>query len=238
MPKTDLLLLPGLLCDGAVFEPMLPALSAHAQCRVPEYHDERSLAAMADRALRDAPERFALLGHSMGGRVALEILRAAPQRVERVALLDTGYQPRAQGEAGARERAERLALLELARAEGMRAMGWRWLQRMVHPDRLEDGPLIDAILDMVARRNVVEYAAQVQALLARPDARDVLAAIAVPALVLCGQDDAWSPLARHEEMAARIAGAQLAVIERCGHMCTMEQPEAVAESVIAWLESN
>jgi pimeloyl-ACP methyl ester carboxylesterase len=238
MPKTNLLLLPGLLCDGAAFEPILPALEQHARCLVPEYHDERSLAAMAQRVLRDAPERFALLGHSMGGRVALEVMRAAPQRVDRLALLDTGYQPRPDGEAGARERAERLALLDLARTHGMRAMGQRWVQRMVHPDRLADASLVDAILDMIGRRNSVDFAAQIQALLARPDASDVLAAIDVPALVLCGRDDAWSPLARHEDMVTRIPHAALAVIDRCGHMCTMEQPGAVGAAVVGWLHTD
>jgi pimeloyl-ACP methyl ester carboxylesterase len=155
--------------------------------------------------------------------------------VTRVALLDTGWQAREEGEAGARERAERLALLELARTQGMRVMGRRWVERMVHADRLDDMPLIDAILDMVERRSTVDFAAQIQALLARPAAREVLAAIEVPALVLCGREDAWSPLARHEDMAARIASAELAVIDHCGHMCTMEQPEAVAAAVVAWL---
>lgn len=238
MPKTDLLLLPGLLCDRAVFEPVLPVLEEHARCLVPEYHDERSLAAMAQRVLRDAPERFALLGHSMGGRVALEVMRAAPQRVARIALLDTGYQPRPDDESGAHERAERLALLDVARTQGMRSMGQRWVQRMVHPDRLADAPLIDAILDMIARRSTVDFAAQIQALLARPDASDVLAAIDVPTLVLCGRDDAWSPLARHQDMAARIVHSTLAVIEQCGHMCTMEQPHPVAAAVVGWLNAG
>ena len=238
MPKTDLLLLPGLLCDRAVFEPVLPVLEEHARCLVPEYHDERSLAAMAQRVLRDAPERFALLGHSMGGRVALEVMRAAPQRVACIALLDTGYQPRPDDESGAHERAERLALLDVARTQGMRSMGQRWVQRMVHPDRLADAPLIDAILDMIARRSTVDFAAQIQALLARPDASDVLAAIDVPTLVLCGRDDAWSPLARHQDMAARIVHSTLAVIEQCGHMCTMEQPHPVAAAVVGWLNAG
>src|SRR5256885_839790 len=104
MSDPVLLLLPGLMCDQAAFAPLLGTLAPHAQCRVAAYHDERSLAAMAQRVLADAPERFALLGHSMGGRVALEVLRAAPARVERIALLDTGYLPRADGAAGMAER--------------------------------------------------------------------------------------------------------------------------------------
>lgn len=235
MSLPSLLLLPGLMCDQAVFEPLLPALEPHAQCSVPAYHDERSLAAMAQRVLARAPERFALLGHSMGGRVALEIMRTARERVERIALLDTGYLPRAEGASGAAERSGRLELLELARAKGMRAMAQRWVQRMVHPDRLNDAILMKAILDMFERRNTVQFAAQIQALLARPSAADVLAATRVPALVLCGREDQWAPVAQHEDMAARIRGARLAVIDHCGHMCTMEQPQAVAAQIVSWL---
>ena len=91
---------------------------------------------------------------------------------------------------------------------------------------------------MIARRSTVELAAQIQALLARPDASDVLAAIDVPTLVLCGRDDAWSPLARHQDMAARILHSTLAVIEQCGHMCTMEQPHPVAAAVVGWLNAG
>jgi pimeloyl-ACP methyl ester carboxylesterase len=235
MSNPALLLLPGLLCDRAVFEPILGALEPHAQCHIPAYPAERSVVAMAQRALDHAPERFALLGHSMGGRVALEVLRAAPARVERVALLDTGYTPLAQGDAGERERAGRYELLEIARTQGMRTMARRWVQRMVHPDRLHDAPLVDSILDMFARRNTVEFAAQIQALLSRPSAGDVLAAIDVPALILCGRQDAWATPSVHEDMAARVKGSYLAAIDHCGHMCTMEQPDAVAGEIVAWL---
>jgi pimeloyl-ACP methyl ester carboxylesterase len=236
MATRPLLLLPGLMCDQAVFAPMLDMLAPHAQCVVPAYHDERSLAAMAQRVLAAGPERFALLGHSMGGRVALEAFRAAPARVERIAILDTGYLPRAEGAAGMAERAGRLELLEVARTRGMRAMGGQWVQRMVYSDRLNDTPLIDAILDMFERRTTVQFAAQIQALLSRPSAADVLAAIDVPTLVLCGREEQWAPLAQHEDMASRIRGARLAIIDHCGHMSTMERPQAVAAEVVAWLQ--
>src|SRR5204863_9188657 len=110
----NLLLLPGLLCDRAVWAPVLPELGAIAQCDVAEYSAARSLVAMAERILDDAPPTFALAGHSMGGRVALEIVRRAPERVERLALLDTGYRARPGGVAGEQERARRMALLALA----------------------------------------------------------------------------------------------------------------------------
>jgi len=236
MRETTLLLLPGLLCDRAAFAPLMPALEPHAHCVVAEYGSEPSIEAMAAKALAAAPLHVALLGHSMGGRVALEIVRREPKRVERLALLDTGYQPRASDDAGDREKAQRMALLDLARRDGMRAMGARWLQPMVHAERHSDRKLIDEMLAMIERFTPDQFAAQIGALLARPDATDVLARIDCPTLVLCGRDDGWSPLARHADLHARIRGSRLAIIERCGHMAPMERPEAVAREIVEWLE--
>ena len=128
-----LVLLPGLVCDRAAWEPVLPHLGTFVDCRIHETGPDSSLGAMADRVLAVAPSSFALAGHSMGGRVALEIMRRAPQRVERLALLDTGFRPLPAGIGGENERAARLRLLGLARAEGMRAMGRAWARPMVHP---------------------------------------------------------------------------------------------------------
>jgi pimeloyl-ACP methyl ester carboxylesterase len=231
----DLLLLPGLMCDAAVWAGVLPQLAATADCRVPEYPEARSLPAMAERVLAAAPPRFAVAGHSMGGRVALEIVRRAPERVLRLALLDTGYRARPAGAEGEAEIAKRMALLALARGEGVRAMAREWVRPMVSPERLAERPLVDAILDMFERRSADVFAGQVEALLARPDATALLAAIACPTLVLCGRDDGFSPPAQHEEMAARIPGARLAVIERCGHMAPMERPREVGAALVAWI---
>ncbi len=185
--------------------------------------------------MAEAPPSFAVAGHSMGGRVALEVLRAAPGRVERLALLDTGYRSRPDGTPGDDERARRYALLALARERGMRAMGREWMRAMVHPARLADAPLVDAILDMVGRQTPDRYAGQIDALLARPDVTGLLRSIDVPTLIACGRQDAWSPLAQHEEIAALIPGCRLAVFEDCGHMAPMEQPRAVAAALVDWL---
>jgi pimeloyl-ACP methyl ester carboxylesterase len=234
----NLLLLPGLLCDGALWSPILPYVERRAECRVAGYTSATSLPAMAERVLADAPSTFALAGHSMGGRVALEVLRQAPTRVSKLALLDTGFRPRAEGPAGEDERARRLALLVLARTRGMRAMAREWVRPMVHPDRLDDTPLIDSVLDMFERRTADEFAGQIEALLARPDATTLLRSIACPTLVLCGRDDGWSKLEQHEEMAALIPGATLIVIDRCGHMAPMEQPAEVGPALARWLAES
>lgn len=228
------LLLPGLLCDEAVWAGQRAALP-ECRCVVPDYGSLDSIGAMADRVLADAPaERFALAGHSMGGRVALEIVRRAPQRVERLALLDTGLDPIASGAAGDAERAGRLALLERARRDGMRAMGREWARGMVHPDRV-DGALFEHILAMIERKTPAIFEAQISALLGRPDARALLPAVRCDTLLLCGRQDAWSPLARHEQMLALRPASQLVVVEDCGHMSPMEQPQAVATALRRWL---
>ncbi|HET9105726.1 MAG TPA: alpha/beta hydrolase [Steroidobacteraceae bacterium] len=235
MSRDTVLFLPGLLCDRAVWEPQISALSGRYGCLVADYGVADSVTAMAQAALCAAPPRFSLVGHSMGGRVALEVMRAAPQRIAAIALLDTGYQARPEGEAGEAEARARYRLLDIALAQGMRAMGREWVQGMVHPERLQDRALLQAILEMIERKTPGIFAAQIRALLDRPSAEEVLRAIRCPALVVCGRQDRWSPLRRHEEMASMIAGAQLAVIEDSGHMATLERPQAVTAALQGWL---
>lgn len=233
MTSVPLLLLPGLLCDDAVWTEMREHLAAPT-LPTPDYGMADSIDAMADIALQGAPDRFIAVGHSMGGRVALEIQRRAPQRLAGLTLLDTGFRGRAEGDAGERERENRHALLNKARQEGMRAMGDTWLQGMVHPERLDDEALVGAILAMIERKDPDTFAAQIDALLARPDATEQLAGIACPTLLLCGRQDGWSPLERHEEMERLIPGSRLEVIEEAGHMSPMERPAAVARALDHW----
>jgi pimeloyl-ACP methyl ester carboxylesterase len=229
-----IVLLPGLLCDQAVWAGPHGML-ADARVVRPSYGTLASITAMAGHVLAQVPAgRFALAGHSMGGRVALEVLRLAPQRVARLALLDTGIDPLAQGQAGQAERQRRMALLALAQTQGMRAMGRAWAHGMVHPSRLGT-PLLEDILDMIERQTPQVFEAQISALLARPDARDLLPRIACPTLLLCGRQDAWSPLHRHEHMQTLLPGSRLVVVEDSGHMTTMEQPAAVAAALQDWL---
>jgi pimeloyl-ACP methyl ester carboxylesterase len=232
-----LILIPGLLCDATVWPDQRAALADLADVRVADHGMHDSLPAIAHSILESAPPRFAVAGHSMGGRIALEVYRAAPERVTGLALMDTGHHPVPAGEAGEREAAGRYALLNKARLEGMRAMGRDWVQGMVHPSRLADGALIDRILDMFESKTPELYAAQTRALLNRPDGGPVLATIRCPTLVLCGHEDSWSPVQRHREMAAIIPGSTFVDIPDCGHMCTLERPDAVSEAMRAWLQS-
>jgi pimeloyl-ACP methyl ester carboxylesterase len=225
-------LLCGLLCDEVVWQAQATSLAREHDVRVVSFlNGEDSLAAMAERVLAGAPGRFALAGHSMGGRVALEVLRRAPERVERLALLDTGYEGPAPGEAD-----RRAVLVEQAQREGIDAIAAAWGLPMLAPDRRLDPVLTRAVFDMVGRMSPAIYAAQTRALLSRPDAGDVLRSVACPTLVLCGLQDGWSPPERHLRMAELLPQPPLVrLVEDCGHMAMMEQPHAVLGAMREWL---
>ena len=216
-------LLPGLLCDETIWADQRHVLR---DVVIPDFRHVNSIEAMAQIVLDAAPERFAVAGHALGGRVALEVYRMAPERVDRLALLDTGVHPR-----GATEEAKRGELVELARTQGMAAMAARWLPPMLHPDH---SALLGPLTEMVLRSTPDTFANQQRALLDRPDARAVLGGIRCPTLVLCGRQDIWSPVAQHEEIAASIPTARLVIVEDCGHMSPVEQPAAVTAALRDW----
>jgi pimeloyl-ACP methyl ester carboxylesterase len=237
MSKRHLILVPGLMCDAAVWAHQARQLETTATIEIPDHGSIDSLGKMAEAILKSAPARFVIAGHSMGGRVAFEVFRRAPDRVDGMALMDTAYAPRPAGALGDAEAEQRYALLDIARKEGTRAMGKVWVQNMVHPNRLSDTVLLNSILAMFSRKTPDVFAAQIKALLERPDATPLLTEIRCPTMVLCGRQDAWSSLSRHEEITARIAHSELVVIEDCGHMSTMERPERVTAAIHAWLTS-
>ena len=187
---------------------------------------------MAKAVLRDVPfERFALAGLSMGGYVCMEIMRQAAQRVSGLALLDT----RACADTP-QETQRRHDLMHLARtARGFQPVTRLMLPLLMHSSRLKDEPLVRIVTDMAERVGVATYVRQQQAIISRPDSRDDLKRVRVPSLVLCGRQDALTTLAQHEEMAALIPGAELVVIDDCGHMSTLERPDEVIAALRAWL---
>ena len=224
-------LLCGLLCDDVVWEAQADALRKEHQAdvRIVSFQQDDSIAGMASRVLQDAPEQFFLAGHSMGGRVALDVYRQAAHRVQRLALLDTGYEAATPG-----EDARRAVLVDRARADGINAIAETWAMPMLAPDNRNNAPLVNRILKMVGRMSPEIYAAQIRALLGRPDATPVLSAITCPTLILCGTEDAWSPPERHARMAALVKGSVLTEIPACGHMSTMEEPDAVTQALLRW----
>lgn len=226
-----LYLLPGLLCDDFVFAEQARTLADRATIRVPNFFGFDSLAAMAEQVLEEAPPRFAVAGFSMGGRVALQIVREAPHRVERLALLDTGADGYRAGEEIARQK-----LVDLAYAQGMAALAARWLPPMLHSARHADRAIVDPLTAMVCRATPPIFEAQVRALLGRPDLTAELAAIDCPTLVACGRQDGFAPLGQHEAMAGAIKDAVLEVFEESGHFAPVETPSAVSEALRRWLE--
>jgi pimeloyl-ACP methyl ester carboxylesterase len=230
-----LLLAPGLMCDATSWG-CVPAALPGVDCRVLDHGQADSLVTMAEQLLAQAPPRFALAGHSMGGRVALEVMRIAPERVTHLGLFDTGHLPKPDGAAGEQEVGKRMALLQIARERGVRAMASEWVQGMVAPQRLGDQALINEILDMFERKSADTFERQLRALIHRPDASAVLPHIRVPTLVLCGALDAWSPPSQHQAMAQAMAvRAAVVSIPHCGHMAMQEQPQAVAQAMREWL---
>ncbi|MBZ5634397.1 MAG: alpha/beta hydrolase [Acidobacteriia bacterium] len=235
--KPSLVLLPGFLCDQTVWKQQIAALADIAEAACMEWGREHdSILAMAEAVLRWAPPSFALAGHSMGGRVAFQILRLAPERVTRVALLNTGSDARPSGEAGEAEERGRRRLLAIARSQGMRAMTVEWLKGMLPAYRQDDTALVEEIIGMFERKSPDLFEIQMLALLGRPNATPLLAVIHCPALVLTGRDDGWSTPARHLDMAQLIPKSELVLIPKCGHMSTMERPDEVTAAMRAWLE--
>src|SRR5258708_28776457 len=176
--QPSLYLLPGLLCDETMWAHQVTALAPLAEIRVADLRGFDSLTEMARAVLATAPARFALAGHSMGARAALAVVGLAPERVERLALLDTGTHKLRPGEAEKRQ-----VLVDLANREGMAALAARWLPPMVHPDRLADEGLMQPLRAMVLRMTPAIHAGQIKALLTRPDAEAVLPTIRCPVLV-------------------------------------------------------
>jgi len=230
-----LVLLPGLLCDDVVWTPVLKHMKHDSNYFIPDYGMLDDLGAMADYVLDNVEqEQFVLIGHSMGGRIAMEMVRRSPERISHLGLFDTAYHSLAKGEAGENEKQKRMGLLQKANKEGMRVMGQQWALGMVH-SQFHNSPVFESILDMIERKNTEIFAAQINALLNRPDTESVLRNVSCPTLLLCGADDLWSPVASHEKMNEFIPHATLNIIPECAHMSTMEQPAAVAEALTNWL---
>jgi pimeloyl-ACP methyl ester carboxylesterase len=235
MRSIPLVLIPGLMCDGSVWSPVFPYLDTNYPVTIANHGPADSLVQMAQQIFDTVDGPMLLAGHSMGGRVALEMIRLAPQRVRGVALLDTGYLPRESGASGVAEQDKRMALLRIAQQQGVRAMAQEWVRGMVHPDRLANADFIEHIVAMFERKSAEVFACQIRALLNRPDGGDVLQMIKIPTLLQCGRQDTWSPPSQHEAMRALVPTAVLDVIENAGHMAPMEQPEGVAASLNRWL---
>ncbi|MDA1090091.1 MAG: alpha/beta fold hydrolase [Proteobacteria bacterium] len=230
--KTPLILLPGLLCDKALWAHQSRGLADIADITVADMTRDSSIEDMAKRVLADAPAKFALAGLSMGGYVAQEIMRQAPDRVARLALLDTS----ATADTPDRVKQRKGFIAQLGMG-GFKGVTNKLLPYLIHADRLKDDALTDVIKASAAHVGAAAFVRQQTAILNRPDLTAALKNIACPTLVLCGRQDALTPLSGHEEIAAAIPGARLVVIEDCGHLAPLECPDAVNAAMRDWLET-
>jgi len=233
--KLSLVLLPGLMCDDAFWRAQIDALGEICVPRVMSYGRSDSIEAMAQHVLAEAPVTFALAGHSMGGRVALEICRRAPRRVAKLGLFCTDFRSPASEPARDAEALDRHQMLEVARTGGLKGFARMWIPRVIAPDRLGDAKLIAAITDMFCRQSYEMLEGQTHAGLTRPDYADDLSRIACPTLICAGERDLLRSVEVHRQMASRIKGSRLAVIPRSGHMVAMEQPRALNDAMRRWL---
>jgi pimeloyl-ACP methyl ester carboxylesterase len=228
--KTHLVLVPGLLCSPALWAPQVAGLSDIADITIADHTRHDTMAAIAESILAEAPQRFALAGLSMGGYIAQQIVLQAPERVTRLALLDTGSR------ADTPERIERrLQLNDMARREGVARVQQELMPLLIHTDRLTDKAFVDLIVQMAVDTGLEAFLRQHAALMARGDNRPLLPDIRCPTLVLIGRQDILTPLELSEEIAAAIPGAQLEIIDDSGHLSTLEHPDAVNRTLRRWL---
>jgi len=229
--KPALVLLPGLMCDHGLWDDVAPALAGVADLHFGNLFEDDSIPDMARRVLAEAPETFALAGFSMGGYVAREIALTAPERVERLALMNTS----ADG-ASAEFLARRRRMIEITRERPFTGMAPASLRQAVHPNRVGDRAILDHIQIMARRLGKEVFIRQMG--LARGDGHDRLADIACPTLVVTSDTDKLRSIAESEALAAGIPNAKLEIIKHCGHMTSLEQPDALVRLLLAWLKGN
>ena len=223
-----LILIPGLLCDDFVWQGILTHLPADTY--IADNTKQNSISEMAQSCLKETNGKLRVAGHSMGARVALEMIRLAPERIEKMALLDTGIHGLKDGETE-----KRRAIIDFAYEHGMKALSQKWLPPMVYEGNYKNTKLIEGLNSMVLRMNPEIHERQITALVNRPDAKSHLGDITCPTLLMVGRQDQWSPISQHQEMNERIKGSELEIIDDAGHFAPCEQPQKTAYKLVPFL---
>ena len=231
MPKPFVAFACAHLTDERLYSAQVAALDPKYECRVFAFRDHDTLGGMAKELLANTPERFTLIGLSLGGYLSFEIIRRELHRLERLVLMDTT----AVADTPAR-RAGRDADIAKVREGGIDALVPELAPRWMHPAHAKRADLVELMGSMARSIGARGQLNQQRAMMARPDSHDDLARVTVPTLVMCGRQDPVTPVPDHEAMAARVTGARLEIIENCGHLSTIEQPDAVSRVLIDWLE--
>lgn len=230
---SHILFIPGLLCTKAIFEAQFDAFDGIASCHVADTTGRDNITAMAQAALDEMSQKniseFAVLGFSMGGYVALEILRLAPQRITGLALVSTSSRPDTDEKREARQ-----ALIELSKIGKFKGVTPRLLPRFFSPTALQDERKTTTVLKMGEEIGQKNFMHQQAAIMSRIDQRPHLGQITQPSVVICGTEDVLTPPEESQESASLLPNAQLHLLDGIAHMSTLEAPEAVNEALLAW----
>lgn len=226
----QIVLIPGLMNDGWVWRHQIGALSRIAPLMIARTDGCGTLQQMAERIVSGTVGPLAVVGHSMGGRVALEVAALAPERIAKLVLLDSGAHGPSE-----HERDGRMKLVETARQEGMAAVARDWLPPMIGAANRRNQGLVHGITEMLERCTPETFALQQQALLTRPDRTGLFASLTCPVLAVTGSEDEWAPVAQHEAIAQAAPQGHLKVVEGAGHMLPVEAPEAVTRILAEFL---
>lgn len=231
-PVLPLVLVPGLLCSARLYAPQIAALWPFGPVTVADHRRDDDMAAISARILADAPPRFALAGLSMGGHIAFAMLRLAPERIAKLALLDTSARPDT-----AEQTAQREKLIAMADGGRLNDVVEILAPRFLHRSRQNDVALKRTLQEMAADVGPIAFVGQQKALMSRMDSRPFLAAIYCPTLVLVGDGDELTPPELSKEICAGISGARLVAVPGCGHLSTLEKPDAVNAALAEWLST-
>lgn len=225
-----LVLLPGLLCSARLYGSQIAALWPFGQVAVADHRRDADMTAIAERILSQAPPRFALAGLSMGGYIAFAMLRLAPERIAKLALLDTSARPD-----GPEQKAGREKFIAMAEAGKLADVVETLTPKFLHRSRHNDEALKRVVREMAAETGPQAFVRQQKAMMSRADSRPLLASIRCPTLMLVGDGDELTPPEQAREIAGGISGAKLVLVPQCGHLSTLEQPEAVNAALSEWL---
>jgi pimeloyl-ACP methyl ester carboxylesterase len=224
------ILIPGLFASPRFFEKQLPALWRYGPVTIADHTRDETMAGIARRLLANAPPKFALVGHSMGGYAAFEVMRQAPDRVVKLALMNTTARPDVPEQT--EKRKNQIALAESGRFGEVPELQF---PALVHPTRKSDGALLRLVKSMAEDTGPDGFVRQQKAIMARVDSRPGLASIACPVFVLVGDRDEVTPVDRAQEIADGVAHGQIVIVKDCGHLSALERPEQVTDALTAWI---
>lgn len=228
-----LVMVPGLLCSARLYASQVTALWPCGQVAIADHRRDSDMAAIAERILANAPPRFALAGLSMGGYIAFAMMRLAPERIAKLALLDTSARPDLPEQKAGREK-----FIGMAEAGKLSEVVETLIPRFLHRNRHNDEALKAEVRAMAQETGAEAFVRQTKAIMSRPDSRPLLSSIRCPTLVLVGEGDELTTPELAKEIAAGINGASLTIVPDCGHLSTMEKPDAVNKALTAWLTKD